>query len=428
MLLQFSVANYKSIKNKAILSMEASVDQLHSDNYKTIGKDKCLKTAMVYGANAAGKSNLFQALTAAILAVRLSNNRQLGAPIAQIQPFLFDETTVSKPTEFEFIFIADGKKYVYGFSATQSAIETEYLYVYHTAKPTTIFERDVSANPEYRFTSPALKKQLMPITERNTPNKLFLATATAWNCEETRTPLLWFMQGINTYAPDYESLLGITGEMFENDADQSLRRFTNRLLHEADINISDYSFESSEYHKEDLLRDGVFPPAVREMISSLPGTGKRYDVRTLHRIQTDDGEKTYELPLKLESRGTRNVFSFSPIMKRAFETGEIICIDEFDTSLHPTLVRYLVNLFHNPEVNRANAQLIISTHDLSLLTLKAFRRDQVYFVEKDQNTGESELYSLDEFSPRANEDVRKAYMLGRFGSVPNVGDGDSLWQ
>ena len=106
MLLQFSVANYKSIKNKAILSMEASVDQLHSDNYKTIGKDKCLKTSMVYGANAAGKSNLFQALTAAILAVRLSNDRQLGAPIAQIQPFLFDDTTASKPTEFEFIFIA----------------------------------------------------------------------------------------------------------------------------------------------------------------------------------------------------------------------------------------------------------------------------------------------------------------------------------
>lgn len=428
MLLQFSVENFKSIKSKAVLSLEASTDQQHPENYETIGKDKCLKTAMVYGANAAGKSNLFQALTAAILAVRMSNDRQLGAPIAQIQPFLFDEQMAAKPTSFEFIFIAEGKKYVYGFSATQSAVETEYLYVYNTSKATTIFERDIHSSPEYRFTSPALKKQLMPITTRNTPNKLFLATATAWNCEETKIPLLWFAKGINTYAPDYESLLGITGEMFENDDDQSLRSFTNKLLHEADINISDYQFESSEYHKDELLRAAPFPPAVREMISSLPGTGKRYDVRTLHRIQSEGGEKVYALPLPLESRGTRNVFSFSPIMKRAFETGEIICIDEFDTSLHPTLVRYLVNLFHNPEVNRANAQLIISTHDLSLLTLKMIRRDQVYFVEKSQDTGESELYSLDDFSPRANENIRKAYMLGRYGSVPNVGDGDSLWQ
>ena len=148
MLLQFSVENYKSIKQKAVLSLEASSDQLHGDNYAQIGKDKCLRMVSVYGANAAGKSNLFQALTAAILAVRLSNDRQVGAPIPQIMPFLFDPATVAAPSSFEFIFIAENRKYVYGFSATRTRVETEYLYVYKTSKATTIFERDFHANPE----------------------------------------------------------------------------------------------------------------------------------------------------------------------------------------------------------------------------------------------------------------------------------------
>lgn len=428
MLLQFSVENFKSIKQKAILSLEASADQMHVDNYAQAGKDKCLRMVSVYGANATGKSNLFQALTAAILAVRLSNDRQVGAPIPQITPFLFDPETAKAPTSFEFIFITEGLKYIYGFSATSTTVETEYLYVYKTAKATTIFERDVHSKPEYRFTSPSLRKQLLPITERNTPNKLFLATATAWNCEETRIPLLWLTNGINTYSPDYESLLQISGEMIERDSDQSLRIFTNRLLQEADVNISDYEFESTNYPKEDFMRDIGVPPAIRENFSMLPNFFKRYDINTLHRIETDRGENVYALPLRLESRGTRNVFLLSPILKRAFETGETVCVDEFDTSLHPMLVSYLVGLFHNPAVNRNNAQLIITTHDLSLLTLKELRRDQIYFVEKNQNTGESELYSLDEFSPRTNEDVRKAYILGRYGSVPNVGDGNLLWQ
>ena len=117
----------------------------------------------------------------------------------------------------------------------------------------------------------------------------------------------------------------------------------------------------------------------------------------------------------------------SPIIKKAFETGETVCIDEFDKSVHPMLVCYLVGLFNNPEVNIKNAQLIISTHTMSLLNLNDLRRDQIYFVEKNQKTGVSELYSLDEFSPRTREDIRKAYLLGRYGSVPDLGMGDSLW-
>lgn len=424
MLLQFSVENFKSIKEKAVLSLVASSDTEHPENYVKVGKNNCLKVASIYGANAAGKSNLFLALTVAILTVRRSNIRQVGEPIFDIVPFLFDPEKANKPTAFEFVFTANGTKYVYGFSATQKTIETEYLYCYKTSKATTVFERDIHTEPEYRFTSPTLRKQLLPLTERNTENKLFLATATAWNCEETKEPLLWFFNGINTYSTDYASLLNFTGSMFEQDADHSLRAFTKSLLHEADINISDYEFTAEDISKEAFAQQ--MPPIIREAISALPeNVGKKYSITTEHRIKTESGEEhVYTLDMREESKGTKNVFLISPILKRAFETGETVCIDEFDTSLHPMLVRYLVGMFNNPDCNKAHAQLIISTHDMSLMSLKELRRDQIYFIEKNQETGASELYSLDEFSPRKNEKIRKEYLLGRYGAVPNIEGGD----
>ena len=407
MLLQFSVENYRSFRTKAVLSLEASADKELANNVLEADKHRILKIAAVFGANAAGKSNIFKALTAAILMVRLSNNRQLGEPLSMAVPFAFDDESGKEPCSFEFVFIAAGRKYVYGFSATVEKIINEYLYVYNSSRATTIFERDGN---EYRFTSSSVAKKLKPITAHNTENKLFLATATAWNYEGTRDALMWFMNGINTYSPDYQQMLNVTGPLFEQDKDDSLQTFTNNVLHEADINISDYQIESRE-----------LPP-----LTPQPGVnvvGKEYTITTSHRVE---GGKTYSLNLRDESNGTINLFFFAPIIKKAFETGETLCIDEFDESLHPLLVQYLVGLFNNPEINRQNAQLIVSTHTSGLLNLKHLRRDQIYFVEKNNQTGCSTLYSLDEFSPRTREDIQRAYLLGRYGSIPNLGNGDAL--
>lgn len=407
MLLQFSVENFRSFRTRAVLSLEASADKELPDNIADNHKQRILKGAAVFGSNAAGKSNIFKALTAAILMIRYSNTRQVGEPLGLMVPFAFDEDSVKQPCSFEFVFLKNNKKYVYGFSATTVKITKEYLYVYNSSRATTIFERD--ENNEYRFTSAAIKR-LKPITAHNTDNKLFLATATAWNYEGTRDALMWFMNGINTYSPDYQQMLNITGPMFEQDTDTSLRFFTNGILHEADINIADYTVESREM----------------PIPSPQPGVNvvsREYTITTLHRVGKG---KTYSLNLRDESNGTINLFFFAPIIKRAFETGETLCIDEFDESLHPLLVQYLVSLFNNPEINKNNAQLIVSTHTSGLLNLKHLRRDQIYFVEKDNRTGCSTLYSLDEFSPRMREDIQKAYLLGRYGSIPNLGTGDSI--
>ena len=425
MLIQFSVDNFKSFKNTSVLSMEASADKELPDNITEIGKERYLNTAAIFGANASGKSNIFAALTSAIMLVRRSNARQVVEPLFEIVPYKFDQESIAKPTSFEFVFLADGKKYVYGFSATQKAVHTEYLYVYNSAKASTVFERtDIRT---YKFTSPALKRELLPLTERNTDNKLFLATATAWNCEATRIPYLWFESGINTYSTDFEQLFHQTAPMFEDDKDQSLKRFAKKILHEADINIDDYEFEVKDIPQDQFLQS--VPQEHRGIISTIPASiNKSIKIETVHTITQGDTVTQYNLSLGEESQGTRGLFLFSPVLKRAFETGETLCIDEFDASLHPMLVRYLVSLFNNPEINKAKAQLIVSSHAMVLMSLKNLRRDQIYFVEKDRKTGVSELYSLDEFSPRKEEDIRKAYMLGRYGSVPDIAMEADLWQ
>lgn len=408
MLLQFSVENYKSFKEKAVLSLEASADKELPDNVAIFQKQRVLKGLAVFGANAAGKTNIFKALTAAIIMIRYSNVRQIGERLSLMVPFMFDEETIKKPCSFEFVFVQNNKKYIYGFSATVQKITNEYLYVYNSSRATTIFERN--ENNEYTFTSSAVEKRLKPITVHNTENKLFLATATSWNYEGTRDALMWFMNGINTYSPDFQKMLQVTGEMYEQDADNSLRSFTRGILHEADINIEDYIIESKESQVPSLQ------PGINVV-------NKEYTITTLHNINKD---KMFSLNLQDESNGTINLFFFAPIIKRAFETGETICIDEFDVSLHPLLVQYLVSMFNNKRINKNNAQLIVSTHTSGLLNLKHLRRDQIYFIEKNNITGCSTLYSLDEFSPRTREDIQKAYLLGRYGSIPNLGLGDRL--
>lgn len=425
MLLQFSVENYKSFKERTVLSLEASTDKELENNVTRLGKDKVLNSAAVFGANAAGKSNLFQALTAALLTIRQSNSKQLNERMELIVPFRFDPECAGKPTAFEFVFIAEGKKYVYGFAASGSAVTEEYLYVYNSSKPSLVFERTECCKYRFASTSSGIKRELKPIVERNTDNKLFLATATAWNCASTRIPYLWLSEKIDTYSNNTEELFPFVMPMYEEDGSGELKEFTKRILHEAGMNIDDYEITADEISGEDVLR--FLPKQLQGMVSTLPSNGRAIRIDTTHSVELEDGVREYRLSMKDESQGTKNIFMFSPVLKRALDRGETLCVDEFDANMHPLLVLYLLRLFNNPNINRSHAQLIVSTHSMELLSLKNLRRDQIYFVEKNRRSGASELYSLDEYSPRKDENVRKAYLQGRYGSVPAIPEEAYLW-
>lgn len=422
MLIEFSVKNFKSIKNEMIFSMMAGNGDENLENVvKNSKMNECyLKSTAIYGANASGKTNIIKAMSAAILLIRKSNLRNINETLKEMKPFKFDKNTINEPCEFKFIFIKNNIKYIYGFSADIHRVYTEYLYQYLSSKPSLIFER--KNTNEYKFTQTEQGK-LKELATKNTENKLFLSTATAWNYERTKDPYMWFAEDIDTYN-SYKNIGGYAFNKFENDRDGSLKKFTISLLKQADILIKDYNFETREIPSNDL-----FPFANTKNLNENI-VQKEVKISTFHEVENEKGGKEqYELDLlREESLGTQNLFMFSPVLKEAFEKGRTIVIDEIDKSLHPMLVEFIIKLFHNSQINKNNAQVIFNTHDTNLLSLECFRRDQIWFAEKESKTGATEIYPLDDFSVRKSENVQKGYLNGRYGAIPFLTTDNSLWK
>ncbi len=414
MLLQFLVSNYGSIKNEVLFSMVPSQDKEHPENILTDGRYKANSLAAIYGANASGKSTLFRAMTNAIIFIRSSNVIQVGQKIPVV-PFRFCDNYLSNPTKYEFTFVAeDSKKYVYGYSATTERILEEYLYVYNSSKPSMLFERK---EDEYKFPR-SQKKNLQPLIRMNTGNKLFLSTATAWNAECTAVPYKWFAEMIDTQTST-DTLQMEALEEYRTNKKENIS-FVKKLMRRADINITDVEVETEDVTGNDQPLPGISLGGIvinNQIIK--PQVSYKTKIMTGHRIAEKNGaKKEYVLPLQEESLGTIQLFYFAPFLKKTLEEGKVLVIDEIDKSLHPYIVKFLVNLFRNKEVNRKGAQLIFTTHDTTLLSLDIFRRDQIYFTEKDSETGISDLYSLDDYSVRKDENIEKGYLLGRYGAIP----------
>ena len=423
MLLQFSVSNFRSIKDEVTLSMVANEeDDAHTDWLCQVGSEKLISAAAIYGANAAGKSTILKAMTVAIRLVRYSNLRGINDFFPEIIPFLFDEETRMNPTRFDFIFIYNRKKYQYGFSLDKHVILEEYLYLYEGSDFFKIFER---VNTDHYSFPKENEKRFNEYAEKNTSNKLFLATATAWNCAETRDAYLWFAGAIDVY--DFNGISSEGLDIIEEE-DEALKAFLIETLRESDFNIADYSFEAIPMTLDDLKKSGV-PDLIAELIrgGSSEGEGKRYKITTSHTIKIRDGNKRFDLPLHEESSGTQQMFFFAALIKRAMESEKTIVIDELSSGLHPLLLQAIIKMFYDKKLNTTNAQLIFSTHDISLLNLDLFRRDQIYFVEKNHSTGISTLYSLDEFFPEKEENARESYLQGRYGAIPVISLEDAIW-
>lgn len=418
MLIQFSVKNFMSFKDKVTFSMQAGNGDENEVNIAKISNESLLKTTAIYGANASGKTNLIKAFRAAILMVRKSSTRQINEKLLEMESFAFDKDTILAPCEFEFVFLVEGIKYVYGFSADKEKVYEEYLEQYLSAKSTTIFERK-NVN-EYKFLQSDAGK-LNSIKTQNTENKLFLATATQWNYSKTKVPYLWFVKNIDTYTGGI-NLNDFLIDSYSKDKNGELKKFTLRLLKEADIIIKDFFVDV----KEKEIDNGV--SVFFQGMKYYPNIRREVKIGIIHEIEHEEGNKeNYELNFTNESSGTQILFSMAPILKDAFENGKILVVDEMERSLHPNLVELMVKFFHNPEINKGNAQLIFNTHDTNLLSLNIFRRDQIWFAEKDKK-GATDLYPLDDFSVRKTENIYKGYINGRYGAIPFVATGNSLWE
>ena len=404
--------NFRSLRDEQVLSLVASKDKTLQDTHTlTTGlkaAPSLLRSAVVYGANASGKSNLVKALQYMRgVVVESATVIQPGQTYA-VQPFRLDAESAKEPTTFEVTFILGDIRYQYGFSMTAQRIVSEHLLVYKAFKPQRWFDRhfDAETGKDVYDFGAGLKgpKNLWEGATR--PNALFLSMAVQLNSEALRPVFDWFVNGLVIVNEQAQLTPQISIQMLK-EADG--RKQICDFLTAADISIADIEVTTRKVPGQAVHFDlvaGKTEVRTEEM--------EEHSLRFSH--VTAQGRAVFDL--MDESNGTRNLLFLAGPVMGLLRKGLTLVIDELDTSLHTLLLRELVRLFHRPEVNTGGAQLIFTTHDTSLLDASdLFRRDQVWFVEKDRHQA-SALVSLSEFSPRKNEALERGYLMGRYGGVP----------
>lgn len=412
MLVEFRVKNFRSLRDEQVLSLVAAKDNtLQDTNTQATGigaVPALLRSAVIYGANASGKSNLIKALQYMRGVVTASATVIQPGQTYAVQGFKLDATVAEQPSEFEVTFLLDGVRYQYGFAMTPERIVSEYLLVYKAFKPQRWFARsvdDVNGKDVYVF-GQGLKgaKHLWEGATRT--NSLFLSMAVQLNSDALRPVFDWFANHLVIFNEQAPLGLQMSLDMLKHAQG---RKDICQFLLRADISITDIDVETRKVSGQAVHFDLV---AGKTEIK----TEEMEESKLRFHHVTKQGKAVFDL--MDESNGTRNLLFLAGPVLNVLKKGYTLVIDELDTSLHTLLVRELVRLFHRASVNSGQAQLIFTTHDTSLLDAPhLLRRDQVWFVEKNGEQA-SELVSLCEFSPRKNEALERGYLMGRYGGVP----------
>ena len=417
MLIEFSVTNFRSFRERQTLSMVGASfqDHLETNTFDAgvPGFNRVLRSAALYGANAAGKTNLLRALQFMQNLIVNSAGTAPGNPIAYT-PFRLSKAAILQPSEFEITFIQKGVRYEYGFSLDESLIHTEWLVEYATSKGRTLFERiyDKRAKKHRWKLSDFLRGKRSVWTHSTRPEALFLSTAIQLNNTQLIPVYEWFQKTLVVVVGITAFNQGLTFGLFDApNGKQKLLRF----LQEADLGIAGI----------DLIREtlptgaaggGVF--LGQGFIEQKPGNVPPNLIRITVSHQTD-GNDAIGFDFSDESSGTQILFNSAGAWLNVLANGEVLLFDEIDKSLHPKLTRFLIDHFHSNNTNSRNAQLIFTTHNTSLLDLEIFRRDQIWFVSKQKDLS-SNVYPLTDFKPRNDEIIEKWYMRGKYGAVPFI--------
>jgi uncharacterized protein len=425
MIIQFSVSNFKTFKEKATISLIASnydKNTRESENVVPIPTFgiRILKGAVCYGANASGKSTFINALAfMKTFVTRSSIDSQKGDEI-NIDHFRLDPETDKGPSGFEIIFIYNNELYRYGFEISRKAVLAEWLYYRPKTKEIEVFYRE-GQRFEYhvkRFSKGHVLTKERLIRE----NALLISVAAQFNDSLAGNVIDWFqrLQIISGLKEDHhqEFTLG-------QASDSAQKKKILELLSVADLGIHDITLERID--PDNLPTD--MPKHVKAQIQKKVSEENAEfisDILTTHRKYDAGGnyiEDVYFSLDKDESSGTLKFFSIAGPVLHALENGYPLFIDELDSKLHPNLVCKLIELYHSSLNNQRNAQIIFNTHDTNLLSSGLFRRDQIWFTEKNRY-GAARLYSLSDFK----SDVRKTnnfehnYIQGKYGAVPILND------
>ena len=409
MLIQFNFKNFKSFREEATLDLSAAKMTEFSDRVVTIGSEKILPVAAIYGANASGKSNIYNAFE--YMSDYVAESFRYGGEEEKFEqfrptPFLFDSTSADAESSFEVYFTLPGDKaektYNYGFCINKEGVTEEWLNVkaktarkYNTVfyRGTSDEELDLSGFPKSSRDNiqVALEKQVLIIS--------LGAKLKIGKCKDIRD---WFL-----------------ANEFADFGDPVTNFFLSRRLPKGFVEDKNVQQKVVEYFAS-------FDEHIRDFrVEKVPGDGDSKDesfkINALHK--KIDSDEMAEIPLSLESAGTLKMFALYPELQEVLEKGSVFFIDELNARLHPLLVRNFLLTFLNPEINKNHAQLIFTTHDTWQLSNQLLRRDEIWFVEKDER-GVSSLYSLADFVDedgvriRKDESYEKNYMVGKYGAIP----------
>ena len=418
MLIEFNAQNFRSIKEKVTLSLVASSDKSLIDNLietDTFDKDRLLKSAVIYGPNASGKSNVVLAISYLKKLIMESHKVQKGNKIGYF-PFKLDEKYLLSPTKFDVVFIKNNIKYIYGVSFDSDKIIDEYLYYYPKGRKSIIFERNDTNN--YKFTTD--KKTQKFISEKTLDNVLYLSNSTHMKYGKTSEAFQWFDENLRLIIrTNQNDIIKYTANILNKN--KKLSDTVLKALVVADLGIDGVYANFSKVSLDEL------PSEIASQFKSfgMPGddTIEKIDIKTIHKILDENGDELQvEFDFDEESEGTKRLFSLIGPFIDVLDNGRILVVDELDNKLHHFLSVFLIELFHDSTQNQKNAQLIFTTHNTNLIDLDLFRRDQIWFTEKIPNNGSTDFYSLVEFSPRKDKNIQKGYLAGRYGAIPFISD------
>jgi len=433
MLKRFSVENFLSYQKENSLDLTAGRTEFHSSHIHDFKKTKLLKSAIIYGANASGKSNLIRAMEYA-KDVIIENLKNIDT---QKKYFRLDKNNVDKPTQFEFELEINSKFYSYGFSAIlhNKKIVEEWLYEIGKSSPELIFERELNQIKLGRLlNNKAIKDRFKIYADdmKNQSHQLFLSEIADKDLDNEKVQILneiynWFDKKLIILYPNtkYGNLSSIGSDdnlskifrkhlkvfdtgivdisSIEEDFEQTFKEFPKEIK----IDIEKDLAEEQDKNKKVILRgsNGLFATIYKDKNDEL----KIQKLGLVHSKEIDD---IFEL--QDESDGTKRLFDLIPLITK-FNDDYTIVIDEFDRSLHPMLTKAFFELFYKE--NSKKSQLIVTSHESTLLDLELVRRDEIWFAEKDKN-GASKLFSLNQFKERYDKKIEKAYLLGRYGAIP----------
>jgi AAA15 family ATPase/GTPase len=424
MIIEFTVGNFLSFKEKKTLSLEATNITEYKGSTLKAGKFKLLKSAVLYGANSSGKSNFIKAMST-MKRIVLTSVEKTSASKFEIIPFLLSTSTENKPTFFELVFLIGEKRYRYGFEIDNSSIHGEWLFQLEGDIEIPLFIREengIGVTDDF--------KEGHGLESKTRENALFLSVVDQFNGENAAKIIGWFNDLGTISGLSHDNYRGLTFSLLDN------KRSKERLLEffkDLDLGFEQLKFRKEKF-QESFLPNDLPAELLDDMISDLQGkTIAR--INTVHNKYDENGKKVGLKDFDLreqESSGTNKVFDISGPIFDTLIGGGVLVIDELDAKLHPLMTAAIANLFNTPEYNSNNAQLIFATHDTNLLSYGRFRRDQIYFLEKDRYEA-SDLYSLIEYKEegsstkiRKDRSFEKDYINGRYGAIPFIGNFEEL--